>query len=622
MADFYNLDFDEIKDSIRSYMQTNATLLADYNFEGSGISSLLNVMAFITQYQMFYLNMVSKELYINSAQIADNVYKIAHMLNYIPKRNVSPSIEVVVTNSSSTLSYSIAQGTTIAYNETILTYVDSTSTTIGSSTSATITMYEGSWISETFISDGSAFQTYALPDQSEVDDNYLFVYVGSTLWNNINSESPVAGGNYYYIDYLTNFSIKFDNGILYNKPTLGATISVKYLKTVGAEANGSIPAGTTLATSGNLTYVASSNLSNGENAETLEEIKSRAVLMYSTQQRAITESDYNAIFTRYPGYANFAGAQIWGGEKEWIDPLTGYRVEYSGTAIPDKGYIYVTALKSIEDNLYEFEFLDGADETAIESFFEPYKILTLFFKFATPRIVYIEPQVSIKPKSYISLDTASLSTTIDTYFQDNYKGFDVSIYKSNVLRWIDSLNEVNYSNFDYSTYVQIYKDGDVYTTANLCNTVTEDSIAGAVFEVDSSAVTLSYGTLLIGVSGTATVIDSNSHISGTGTISVTYSGTFSVSDTITIQYTDASTASSTINAIEVFSSTNGSIYLDSTTIGTITSTSGWMVFDSMTGTALENMTSFAFYFDYDDKLAITVERDTFICPRAATVTLL
>jgi len=96
MADYYNLDLEFIKNDIKNYIANNSTLLEDYNYEGSAISNMINVLAYVTQYNMYYLNSVTKELFLSSAKLSSNIHRLANMLNYVPKRNVSPSCDVLL----------------------------------------------------------------------------------------------------------------------------------------------------------------------------------------------------------------------------------------------------------------------------------------------------------------------------------------------------------------------------------------------------------------------------------------------------------------------------------------------------------------------------------------------
>jgi len=86
---FYNIDFSTVRADLKAYFEANSDF-KDYNFEGSALAQLLDVMAFTNQQQNFYLNMTMNELFMATAQMTDNVYKLANMLNYMPKRKSAP----------------------------------------------------------------------------------------------------------------------------------------------------------------------------------------------------------------------------------------------------------------------------------------------------------------------------------------------------------------------------------------------------------------------------------------------------------------------------------------------------------------------------------------------------
>lgn len=627
MADFYNLDLDTIKTDMKNYLRDNSSLLSDYNYEGSGVSSLIDLLAYVTQYQMFNLNAVSKELYLSSALLTNSVYRLANMLNYTPKRNSSPYCNVVVTNTGVSGNINITTGATFSSGSIVLTYIGDTDITLLPANSATISLSEGQIVTNTFLSDGKPFQIYELVDREKISNEYLIVKTNEDYYSQVNTSNPVQGQRYYYIDYMDKMNIKFDNGIMFVKPNVGETIEVSYLKTEGAFYNGSIVAGTTLDSNvPKLTVVASTDLTNGSNYETLDEIKSRAVLFYTTQNRAITENDYNTLITNYAGYSSLEDIIIWGGEQEFVD--TNYRpVEFSSLSYADTGFVYVSSIKKV-DNIYTPSYLTALDKNAIDTYFAPYKFMTIKLKYVDPVILYVRPSFRVKFKNMVNQDPISFKVDIDTHITDTYTGFEKIFSKSNVMEYVNNKSVVEYLDFDFDYHLKVNKGSETYSSF---------SVNGAVGSVDTYY--LSTGTLAEQVTvnsslktGTysARVIDNGGHVAGNPSIlSVTLpSGmTFSSGATLSLTYTDDTIATATvtnINKLYLAGSTLSVVNTFGTVslIGTLNPITGFFIVNDYGTSLISSATSFAIDFEYSDEVKIEAKRKMFIQPEPTEITYL
>lgn len=635
MADFYNLDLEYIKDDIKGYIRDNSEVLKDYNYEGSAISNMINVLAYVTQYNMFYLNSVTKELFLSSAQLANSVYRLANMLNYIPKRNVSASCDVLITNNSTENKY-LYFGSEFSANDITMTYMGDLVTILPNS-SVTVSLNQGEIVTQNWISDGTPFQTYRLNFKEQVDDTYISVGVGNSTkmnydWVNINKENPIIGGKYFYIDYLDQMFIKFDNGLLYQMPNANQIVGVRYLKTDGNLYSDTIMTGSEASTPDvSLTAVCVSDFSDGANDESLDEIKSRAILNYTTQNRTITESDYNIFFTRYPGYSEFKDALIFGGDKVYID-VNGNEIEYvAGNSWQDVGYVYVVALKD-SDDIYNFTYLSSADRTSIENFFAPYKVITLFFKFVDPILVYFNPKFRIKMKSMVELDSSAFKGEVDGYLYDTYTGMDLTLSKSNIIKYIDSLPNVNYSALEYDFFAKCYKGSETYTVIPLGSELND--VFGHYFDCGTVSEKVEVGFTIKSGVNEARIIDVNNHEEETlGYFSVDLldSSTFADSTTIGIYNREDSLLTtctlSEISRLYIDSiSSTASLLLSTTsstaTIGTVNCDTGFIVIDDYGTTILNDMKTFTFNFTLEDDISFTAKREVFLCPEPSTITYL
>ena len=500
MKNYFETDLEGIKNQLIIFLQTQDTF-KDYNFDGAAINNLLNILAYVTQYQNLYLNFVSNELFLPTAELEDNVYKGSNTLNYIPKRKAASYIDVTLQRTES-VNIIIPKYSIWTMGSLLLTNLEDIS--ISDDLVHNVSLYEGTFITETFISDGTDFQLYELANRESIDDNNFFVYVDSPdglggfiaspdRWINANIEGFNTGDNAYYVQYFEKMSIKFDDGKLFAIPQQDDRVRVVYLNTLGADANGSN--GTITLTDTNVTnrdklnIVAASTLRNGVNEESVTSIKSRAPLFYTTQNRAVTERDYNILFSKYSYYDIFHSGIIWGGEKEFIDQSQQLQ---ESTQIKDLGHIYISAIKS------DYSYLDAGEISDIIDYLSKFKIITLFFKFMHPTFINIKPTVSIKYNSVLDLNLTSIEEQINEFLQDN-DGYEKNFYLSDVIRFVDNLNDIVYCTVDYDTSITVYNEA--HKVIRLMHAVVPGSVTGTVggFTLEDNGIGgMTWDSVLIG----------------------------------------------------------------------------------------------------------------------------
>lgn len=501
MQEFYQTDLESVKEQLVEFLGRQDEL-KDFNFEGSAITELLNLFAYTIQYQNLYLNFNSSELFMNTAELEDNVYKIANTLNYIPKRKSAAYIEVQLQRTEA-VTIVIPKYSTWTLGSLNLTNLDDI--TINDGSIYAVRLYEGTMETETFVSDGTDFQTYDLSEREDIDDENIFVYVDepdgaggyivSTVeWENINTEPIDVGGKGYYIHYFDVMKIKFDNGNLYEKPGVDDRVRVIYLKTSGSTVNGSTGTitltDTSVANRDKMTATPTTTLKNGTDEESVDAIKTRAPQYYTTLNRAITESDYNILLKKYPSYDTFHSGIIWGGEKEYVDQ-NGLLQETTPTK--DLGHIYISALKS------DYAHLDSTEQSDLEAYLEKFKIITLFFEYMYPSIVNVTPTVSISYESTLDLDLTSVEDQINEYLAAK-DGFGKSFYLSDLVRFVDDLSDVVYTTVTYATSVTVYNE--THKVVRLGNAVTPSSIGGMIngFAIsDDGAGNLTWNATGVGI---------------------------------------------------------------------------------------------------------------------------
>lgn len=331
------LDFDQIKVNLRTFLQSQDTF-KDYNFEGSGLSVLLDILAYNTQYNAFYLNMTANEMFLDTALQRSSVVSHAKLLNYIPNSAVAPSAYVNLYVSGVTLpSLTLPAFTSFVsepVGDTNYNFVVDTTTTAQSNTANGLCIFENVRLRQgipttyTFTVDSTSnpTYTYSLPD-SAIDISTIIVNVQKSSSNTsfevfkrsenylvLDGNSPV----YFLQESLNgNYEIYFGDGILGKKLTDGNIISVSYIITQGTASDGannfvlsdSVPGFT------NTTVFGVTPAAGGRDRESIESIKFQAPKSYSAQNRAVTNNDYITILTQNQDGVSFDAVNVWGGEE-------------------------------------------------------------------------------------------------------------------------------------------------------------------------------------------------------------------------------------------------------------------------------------------------------------------
>ena len=359
-----------------------------------------------------------------------------------------------------------------------------------------IRLYEGDVTQQNFIATGGNFQEYTLTYRDEVDTNELNIFVDSpdgvggftpstTEWINVNTETFELNDPGYYINHFEDLIIKFGDSQRFQIPSVNDQVRVIYVKTQGAAVNGDTSSVITIDTSvpnnDEVTIVVGGTLMNGTDEEDIESIRQNAPLYYTTQNRAVTQEDHNILVKKYPQYDTFFDAYLWGGELEYVEEtLVGAAyvkrlVEFWATRdFPyiDVGHVYCTALKD------DFSYLDQTEIDDMIAFMDITKIVAIFYRFLQPQIVHFAPTVNIKHESVLNLDTEDIADQIDEYLDDNLEGFNKTFHLSNLIKFVDDLDEVVETSITYTSRVTVKDSG--YVAVRLWNPIVPGSISGTV----------------------------------------------------------------------------------------------------------------------------------------------
>jgi hypothetical protein len=372
------LDFDKIKDEIKSYYQRTDGPFKDFDFDGSGLNVILDILAHNTHYNAVLAHLAANESFISSAQLRKNVVARAKSLGYTPKSTSASAVELTLTGLNAAIT-SLPEGTTFTSSDTLNneTYNFVTFTEVGAPTTP-FTVYQGAIKTKEYIFDDKVPNLkFEIPD-TNIDKTKLIVTVSDSISSTQKevytqfSELPGVDGTsaLYFINENPNgkFDISFGDGILGKKPLPGSLITFKYLTTDGPAANGL----SVFTTSDSLfdsvnkpTIKSSAASSGGATNESAESIRSNAPLQFISQNRAVTVDDYKALVR---ANSNAASVSVWGGEDN--DP-------------PEYGRVFISAKPA--DNVT----IDSNEKDRLLPILDSKGILTVRPKFVDPEFTYI-----------------------------------------------------------------------------------------------------------------------------------------------------------------------------------------------------------------------------------------
>ena len=452
------LDFNNIKNNLKTYLKQQSEF-TDYDFEASGLSNILDVLAYNTHINALVANMSLNESFLGTAQLRSSVSSIASGLGYIPFSKTSAK---AVITCSVNLSDTINRPSTISlprftkftttvddetYNFQTLDEFIATDDGSGiyqflSSTGNTnLEISEGTAVTKTFLV-GETFETdvYIIPD---VDMNIttadVQVFSTSTTsvsksYGNISDATSItADSNIYILKETPNgfYQLSFGtNNTLGNQPVAGNRITVDYLSTKGALANRAtaFAAAAQLSVDGTsypITTITVSQSSGGKDKETLESIRRNAPFQYATQNRMVTAQDYASLIKRnFP--TSITSINSWGGEE---NPEPKF-----GTVFASIKYADDTTAAQIT-----------SIQTQIISLVADLAIVSFNVEFVDTLNTFVENQIfyqlnpNLTPLSVQALNI-KIKAVVSQYYEDNTGDFDLSFRRSSLLTLIDAIS--------------------------------------------------------------------------------------------------------------------------------------------------------------------------------------
>jgi hypothetical protein len=484
-----NLDFDTLKASLKTYLK-NQSLFQDYDFDGSNMSVLLDILSYNSYLNTFYLNMVASEMFIDSAQLRNSIISIAKGLNYTPRSAKSPKALLNLTFAQSGLqSFEIPEFTkftgknsngsfTFTTNETLTLYPSN-----GVFSAANVAIYEGIIIQDTFVYDTSVeFQRFIFSNEN-IDTDSIITYVTEDISNTAlylkatNLYGLKANSQVYFVQATENtkYELVFGDGIFGRKLKDGAIITVSYRVTSGNNANKctSFILDDNLGAYNNygsaiipsITTVSSSY--GGAEAESIEEIRYRAPRNFQTQERAITTDDFKNLVLQ--NYQDIKTVHVYGGET------------ISGT--PTFGKVYIAPAT------FTGEFLSDAEKSDVESYLSDKCTLGITPIVVNPDYLYIMPEVVAKYNAnQTTASPTDISTSIKTsiinfnqeQLNDFNKEFRFSRFET-AINAADTSISSNESKITLKKSVNIVENTSVFISVNFRNPISPGSLFSSDF---------------------------------------------------------------------------------------------------------------------------------------------
>jgi hypothetical protein len=414
------LAYEQIRDNLKQFL-SNQDQFKDYNFEGSGLAVLLDVLAYNTYYNSFYLNMMSTETSLATAQQRNSVVNLAKTLNYTPRSTTSAritgSVELavsVITSSYTLPKYTKFSASLDGQSYTFLT--DSAITIFANANSEyiaeNVTLIEGVFASERYVVNTSDKDQRFIINNELVDTSTLSVRVLNSASDSTtrvftladNFVEVAATSLVYFLEEIEDgkYQVKFGDGVLGAALTNGNVVYLEYLVSSGKSANNirSLTYASTIANVTTIDFTPDSPSGGGDDRDSIDRIKFAAPKAFSAQNRAITAEDYTAILLKE---SNVGSVTVWGGEDN--DP-------------PAYGKVYIAIKPTTGTALTATEKQD-----IINTILKPKKVLTVSTEIVDPEFIYLLLNVTV---NYDPAQTILNEESIESKIFDVIKNYNTN----------------------------------------------------------------------------------------------------------------------------------------------------------------------------------------------------
>lgn len=544
-----SLDFDTLKNNLKAFLSTQSAF-KDYDYEGSNMNVLLDVLSYNTFMNAFYLNMAVSEMFLDSAQLRSSVASHAKMLNYTPRsrRSAAAVINMVIPTSNANV-LTIPKGTSFTGKNLNGNYTFTTDKTLtltsgnNTFTAANLHIYEGSYSQDAFVMNYSdETQKFTLLNPN-IDTESMVVVVSEN--NGANTAEFLLAENLFGLDNTSNsyflqtdidgrYQVVFGDGVLGRRPLNGAVITVEYRSCEGDLANGidtfvienDLGGINSTDVQAGLTTTTVTNSADGALAESIESIRYNAPRHFQTQERVVTNQDYiDLILANFP---DIQSVNAYGGDviSQFGD------VEY--------GKVYVSA------STYSGNALTQTRKNDLLSFLKPRAVLGITPFIIDPEYMYVTlsskvhvdfTQTGLTPSQMNTVVVNAISTFNSNELQQFGRNFRLSALMSAIDLADASILSNETTAFIYKKFVDLETiNGQIFTADFHGNALRPGSVLSNAFKSGGRTYTLT--DYISGVNNTAgnlyklesTVSTSSINYSVVGSVDYT-NGTVRVSST-------------------------------------------------------------------------------------------
>jgi hypothetical protein len=457
------LDFDEIKDNLKTFLKAQ-TQFRDYDFEGSGMSVLLDTLAYNTHYLGFNANMLANEMFLDSTSLRSSAVSHAKMLGYEVSSPRAAKAVISITLNTTDANKTMPAGTVFTtkiddVDYQFVTVKDITASNTGNSIPfPEVDIYEGTYVTTKYVVDTSnPDQRFLLVDprsdtttltvkvQNSSSDTTSTTFTKATDITQLTTTSEV-----YFLQEVEagKFEIYFGDGNVSKALSDSNIVIMQYVVTNKSAANGANSFTSPSAIDGvtNVGVIVNVTASGGAEGESISSIKLNAPLDYASQGRAVTADDYKVYVKKL--FANTQAVSVWGGEDGSFDLATGLT-----SSTPEYGKIFISIKTTTGENM------TTAQKFQLEKDLKPYKVASITPVIVDPITTYLilntvfQYDSSTTTNSKETLESL-VSTTLSNFNNSDLKSFNSIFRHSKLTSLIDDSDNSILSNVTTVTMAQ------------------------------------------------------------------------------------------------------------------------------------------------------------------------
>ena len=427
---YVNLDFDQIKESIRDYLRSNTTF-TDYDFEGSNLSVLIDALAYNTYITAYNTNMAANESFLDSATLRENVVSLARNIGYVPRSRrcararISFSLSGLTETVTATLKAGLVCNGSAANTSYIFSLPEDITVNVvdGVAKFENIEIYEGLFVTQNFTTDSALYNQRYILNNSFIDTETLQVKVKTDENANVavtykgidNIIGITSTSSSYLLQEIEDerYEVLFGDGIIGKKLSNGNYVSATYITTSGREGNGASQFsfigrlinqdGGSIDPSAVSLVTTNEPARDGDDIESISSIKYYAPRIYSSQYRAVTASDYEGILAYI--YPNIESVSAYGGEE--LTP-------------PRFGKVFISAKPRNGDFLSDFTKRDLVQKL------KSYAVAGIVPEFIDLKYLYVELDSFVYYNTNFSNDPNQLKTLVSSTLTQYSRSIDVN----------------------------------------------------------------------------------------------------------------------------------------------------------------------------------------------------